>query len=445
MRTSLVLLIISIFATSMFAKKTTFFKYQNPVNNKIDTLRKSDIKYLAECIYKYHPCEQFIEMQPAIDSMIDKLRIPSEPLSITDRIKLSRQVLDTFIYYDPHICLMPYIMPKKGAILTFDNIHTCPFEVININDSLIVTTSISKLLQKGDLILTINNTKATDFTKAYYDFRYASSISLLGMCNLDFNSNYQIDVLRDSKIKTINTKGISFSQYSRNKRFFTTKIFDDAKSGYISYSEFEHNTIFIKELIHLGKKLKRKKYNNIIIDLRGNSGGNGEAFDDLFSLFSNKDSISYLSDHKIRISDETIKIWELQDSTLGKIIALPEKDIVHKFPLKKEMFLGDFNYYVLISNYTASMAASFANMMQYNNIAKLVGEPLHHNALNYGEVIQKANNYAAITISTAEIEEYTKARNGILYPDIMTPYIAKEYMQGGDPVLEKLLETIKEN
>lgn len=44
------------------------------------------------------------------------------------------------------------------------------------------------------------------------------------------------------------------------------------------------------------------------------------------------------------------------------------------------------DYYVLIGRDTGSIAASFVNMLQYNYTAKLVGEPLLHHALKYGEV-----------------------------------------------------------
>lgn len=43
------------------------------------------------------------------------------------------------------------------------------------------------------------------------------------------------------------------------------------------------------------------------------------------------------------------------------------------------------------------------------------------------------------------INEYTRSKDGQIYPDIEIPYVAKEYMQSDDPVLEKLLNYIKTN
>jgi len=71
-----------------------------------------------------------------------------------------------------------------------------------------------------------------------------------------------------------------------------------------------------------------------------------------------------------------------------------------------------------------------------------VGEPLAHNALNYGEVITAERDNSFWTISTVENFEHTKAKNGILRPDVLIPFVASEYMNGGDPVLEKCLQFI---
>ena len=46
-------------------------------------------------------------------------------------------------------------------------------------------------------------------------------------------------------------------------------------------------------------------------------------------------------------------------------------------------------------------------------------------------------------ISTVEMDEYSNQVDGIIQPDIHIPYIADEYMKGGDPVLEHCLDYIK--
>ncbi len=42
-------------------------------------------------------------------------------------------------------------------------------------------------------------------------------------------------------------------------------------------------------------------------------------------------------------------------------------------------------------------------------------------------------------VSVVEIDEHTKAVDGVLMPDIHIPYVAREYMGGRDAMLEELL------
>ena len=48
-------------------------------------------------------------------------------------------------------------------------------------------------------------------------------------------------------------------------------------------------------------------------------------------------------------------------------------------------------------------------------------------------------------ISTVEFDEYTRAVDGVLMPDIAIPYVARDYLSGRDAMLDKLLEIIESN
>jgi hypothetical protein len=115
---------------------------------------------------------------------------------------------------------------------------------------------------------------------------------------------------------------------------------------------------------------------------------------------------------------------------------------MHELELVPSSFSKELNVYVLVSRNTGSMAACLANLIQYNKIGTVVGEPLVHNALKYGEVVEAQSGIAAFFISTVQYEDYTRAVDGVLFPDVMLPYRVTEYLQGGDPVLMKLLKYI---
>ena len=112
-------------------------------------------------------------------------------------------------------------------------------------------------------------------------------------------------------------------------------------------------------------------------------------------------------------------------------------------------YVGDMKYYVVIRKDTGSIAASFCNILEFNDAASLVGEPLLHNALKYGEEINGEALLPTLliptSISTVEFDEYTCAVDGVLMPDIVIPYVARDYLSGRDAMLDKLLEIIESN
>lgn len=168
--------------------------------------------------------------------------------------------------------------------------------------------------------------------------------------------------------------------------------------------------------------------------------------DRLLSLFIDKDTVNYLKEVKLRVSEANIKEYDfLSPSMIGELVNLPEENFVRSIPLKHSEY-QNLSVYILISKNTASTAASFVNIIQYNGSGILIGEPLSHNALKYGEIVYvkwDINPLCAFVISTVEHSEYTKNPDGQIYPDIEIPYVASEYMQGGDPLLEKLLKYIQ--
>ena len=126
---------------------------------------------------------------------------------------------------------------------------------------------------------------------------------------------------------------------------------------------------------------------------------------------------------------------------------LPETEYVRSFETNPKMYVGGMRCYVLISRDTGSIAASFVNMLQYHGAAQLVGEPLRHNALKYGEMLDgrllRPTQLAESGVAMVEIDECTRRADGYVMPDLAIPYVAAEYLTGRDAVLEKLLDTLR--
>ncbi len=375
-------------------------------------------------------------------------RMKKDTLNLTESLYAFKPYFDRLKFEDPHFRpLIPWFITKNNRANS-DKIPILPWDIININDTIIIDHSYDEKFHKGDRILEINNTPVEEFIKYTYTNRYSPFIVYQAYYHYAYSPGYTVKTQRQNQILNIHTGGITYDHYLKNKISENQKkIWADYKTGYFSIPAFRYNKSIIKDLYSFIKRLKKIGYPNLIIDIRKNGGGSGSDFDELMSLFVNKDTVVYLKNVRLRVSPNTIKDYDfLTEDRMGQLINLPERYFVKSFPLNKEKY-QNMNIYVLISEDTGSQAATFANILQYNGSAKLAGVPLLHNALKYGEITHlpwSSNPYATVSISTIELDEYTRNPDGQVYPDIEIPFVALEYMKGGDPVLEKLLEHIRE-
>jgi C-terminal processing protease CtpA/Prc len=364
---------------------------------------------------------------------------PEDSTTLTEFVKLYRGALDLFTYEDPHFRIYPsFIRFSDNEEATKKNwgnyILALPFNILQVNDSLIIDESLSKDLLRGDMILSINGVSAKDLLDYTYRDRYIDVTMMQLQNSMMFSRTYYLTLIRNGKTIELNVTGVPINEYNMlltNSDDVTTKIIGDV--GYISIENFIKNKRIINELRGLIKEVQDVGGHSIIIDIRKNLGGTGEDFDKLISIFTSKEEIDFQKDVKTVISEK--------GDAIGKIVSLPDSKIFKQMPLKPKLYMGEMDYYILMSKNTDSQASTFANIIQYNNLGLLAGEPLRHNAYLYGDADVK-NSLVKLVYSTIKYDEYTKAIDGIIYPDINIPYIAKEYMKGGDPMLEKLLEII---
>ena len=373
---------------------------------------------------------------------------PEDSITVTELVKLYRGVLDLFTLEDPHFRIYPqFIRNADNAEAAGKDygefIPVLPFNLLQIKDSLIIDEPISEELFRGDMILGINGVSAKDLLDYTYRDRYINTTMMQLQNHMMFSRSYDLKLIRNGKTINMNVAGVPLNEYNKlltNSTDVTTKILGDI--GYAELKKFNKNKRIVSELKKLIKEVKDIGGHSIIIDIRKNAGGNGEDFDKLISIFTPKEEIDYQKEVKVMISEKTSPHYGYADS-IGKLVRLLDSKILKKIPLQPKMYMGEMNYYVLMSINTGSMASTFANIMQYNNFGILVGESMRHNAIQYGEVYEGNGEATRLVYSTVEHDEHTKAIDGIVQPDIKIPYVAEEFMRGGDPILEKLLEIIK--
>lgn len=415
----------------------------------------------------------------AIHPTIDSLLTPTIKAELLKQINIRYAQLgkDTMLTSDLFYVLRPYIdwlhntdphyrigarIPIDGRIYKSERDllkkrRGLGFNLLMVDDTLIVNTSVNPLFHKGDMIIAINDIKSSDLLEYNYHDRYTSPDVLLQ--NYYFQhlpKDYTVQLIRNGELMMIKTEGMKFQKaYSslavEESMDCNIRIYDDALCGYIALPKFTHfyNPRIIKVLQANITKFKAKGCKNIILDLRYNTGGSGYMFDKLLSLFINRYAIPYMKSQRLRISSQTKADYEfITEEMVGQTITLPDSCIVKTIELHPELYVcEDMHIYVLMSRNTSSIAASFCNIMQYNGVATLVGESLCCNALRYGESITGDVWLSSLlyetSVSTTEYDENTLAVDGVLMPDIYIPYVAEDYLSGQDAMLDKLLEIIQ--
>ncbi|MDE6508253.1 MAG: hypothetical protein K2L04_07325 [Alistipes sp.] len=385
-----------------------------------------------------------------------------DSLLTSDLFWVMRPYFDRLHHEDPHYRIAPVpfgdgkVYTKKSDQRKLSRELRMPaFSLLQINDTLVVDRSLDPQFRRGDRVAAINGVAAADYLKYGYDDRHTIPTSLM---NRHYYSQavdrFCIELERDGETLTVETAGQPAQKaiFALNKAEETDaniRTYADAEAGYIAIPKFFPNN---SRLIRIVRKaivgFQKQGLHNVILDLRRNPGGNGHAFDELLSIFIDKPVVDYCTGQRVKVSKESMRYYDfLTEEQLGQVVDLPETEYVRSFETNPKMYVDGMRYYVLVSRDTGSIAASFVNMLQYHGAAQLVGEPLRHNALKYGEVLDgkllAPVQLAESSVSMVEIDECTRRDDGYVMPDIAIPCVAAEYLTGRDAVLEKLLETIK--
>ena len=455
---------------------------KEPLSPHQDSMRKvwlqRSFKVADRCVNIYdsrHPKIEnlwSVDAHPAFDSILTPEKeaellaevhrrwdsLGEDSLPTCDILWTLRPYIDFLRYEDPHYRLLPkYVytnLDYKNSKEFARQVVAPPFDYLYINDTVIVHTSLDPKLQRGDMITAING-KPTDWYLRYCcGDRYNDACTLMYQCHFShLVPSYDIEFVRGGEAHKATIAGRKLNELRELSLAYTTErnIRTVGNCGYIAIPEFfPFNSRLIKIVHKAILDFRKRGIRDVILDLRLNGGGNGDRFDELMSIFIDKPVVKYCKGQRVRVSDATLGWYDfLTEDMKGRTVDMPSDKYASEFTTNPKMYVEGMKYYVMMSRNTGSVAASFCNMMQYNDAGLLVGEPLLHNALKYGETVDGRNflplQLEETAVSTVEIDEYTCAEDGVLKPDIAIPYVAADFMSGRDAVLDKLVAMIHDS
>lgn len=198
-------------------------------------------------------------------------------------------------------------------------------------------------------------------------------------------------------------------------------------------------------------QIKRKDVHSLLIDLRGNPGGDNSFSDYMLAYFADK-PFWFCSEFHVKTSPITKQFWEgvemenLQE--MRKLIL--EKENGERFPIpfdsysprpQAERFQGQV--YVLINRYSYSNAVSTAAIIKDYGFGMILGEMTADTPSSYGAVHQFTlpHSQISITYPKAFILRPNGKRDLIgIKPDVKFTEISED---GKDHVLQESLDFIK--
>lgn len=431
---NLLLVIFSIFACSLFKRcsveKIIFERNQTKLTS--GKMSKSEIHdeidFFLEQVEAISPDPYLFAKKTKIDSLIKIVKSKDE-LMVIDFFEKMLTLTGMFniahLYLSfPNNSYNNDVKEKGGRF---------PYRCTILNDTLTVMEKydVDSNIQVGDKIISINNKNADSLFMDFYKYtgginawkklktinnfhRYLWLNNIFGPFELDtYNKEEgikrQVVLGVKKKTKTRNdSKNIESFQnqykYAFKNRIFYNKIYDSI--AYIDfnqmdiYENIEDYDIFLN---HVFEDIKNTDTNFLIIDVRGNSGGN--------SLIGKK-MIDYINYKPFRMSggkkwkvtreykDNFKKMFPIYlrpflktDSTIKRYFNSPNNTFIDSqeeklitAPLKNNLSFTQ-DVYLIIDNGTFSSANIFANAIEDFGMATLIGDRSGEIVNDYGEIV----------------------------------------------------------
>jgi C-terminal processing protease CtpA/Prc len=155
------------------------------------------------------------------------------------------------------------------------------------------------------------------------------------------------------------------------------------------------------------KMIRQSPAKNLIIDLRGNPGGDNSFSDEMIAYFA-REPFWFCSTFYVKTSAITKTFWEnvkdTQVATLRQMILENENGKVFESPVITfqpkeyvEQFKG--NVYVLVDRYSYSNAVTSAALIQDYKFGTIVGEPTADHPTTFAAVHQFNLPFTQMTVS----------------------------------------------
>ena len=330
-------------------------------------------------------------------------------------------------------------LPIGGEVLTIDNqkaqeflIRTAryfPAENKSYNlGSLETGTTLSMFLwfEKGDAELLTLSIQGMDGTVKQYVVQSLTQQEIENQ-----------DTANETKDNTVIT--------DKNPNY-SYRYISEQKTGLIEFNacvDLEKFEVFLDEAF---RKIKEQSPDNLIIDIRKNSGGNSSLGDELLRYLTDKPCRQF-EKYEWKVSKQVCEQYRLlgMEEPEGEIGSIQSYEVGFEQPEDNPLrFKG--KQFLLIGPRTVSSAVSFASAVKHFGLGTLIGQETLDTPVSYGEIIGGSlpNTCLGFSVACKRFVDAGAVENGRgVIPDYEVNQKPEDTAKGVDTVLQFTLGLIK--
>lgn len=445
---SILVLLVSTYLVNKIVKSSTHkadLKTFDEHYLSSDTM-KADFNYLVEKILEVHPdpqrnfngnWDQLIhEMEKDFDKPMPVMEYAMKLMSFTSQLN------------DAHTEVYPLNVESKQLPVNFEW----------VKEGLVISESYEDHLEIGDLVIKIGNHSTDEIFRLMDKFissenefwlkvkgknflRHEIFLKQLSLINDDSVTLTveRDDTLLEIDVVLVSKEDMQLLKANEERPWFSWEIKQDLNIGYFNIEESRISDEYEEEVSVFFEEVNKASIDNVVIDLRLNSGGTSEVMDPF---------LKHLPIDSISTSLGVIKYSKEASMQRGYPQTTGLETFLSQYTHLRQDFIYKGNIYILTSPATYSSGSMFAVLFHDSNLATIVGEPTGNSPSSFGDTIQLELPYTKFTLLISHKEfrrpDLSLKAENTLHPNILVEKTQADITSRKDRQLERILQIISD-
>ena len=207
-----------------------------------------------------------------------------------------------------------------------------------------------------------------EMTQKLYFEEYSKNLEILKLCSSNIPANYlTVSLENGQEFKITKIK-------NNNAGYDRTTVYEKGDVVVVDFNLCQDDEVFQKACKDLEERIK-KGFKKVIIDIRGNPGGNSNTCDKLLEILG------------MRPPEYSVYVRYSQKAKLQNGYKKGSGNYHYRGSAKKAKQNPDIQLCVLTDCHTFSSATMLAVYVRDGKLGKIIGEPSANNPCSYGDII----------------------------------------------------------